>query len=108
MVILIATSLAAAIPGIDNKYARIAQFLSVLATFVVAAERALQFGARWQFQIEMKTGYQNVIKMIDLHGIIPEDEKEAYIKEIWKTVFALRLRESAILGLGQAASEKAT
>lgn len=77
--------------------------LSSLAGVLVAAERALAFGARWRFHHEMRSGYRSIIDMIDFAALLPEGaEKNKYTKDIWTALYALRSRESAIPGTGSA------
>jgi hypothetical protein len=74
---------------------------STIAGVLVAAERALSFGARWRFHHEMRNGYMSLVDMIDFANLLPSGpEKSKYVKDIWASLYALRSRESAIPGSG--------
>jgi len=81
----------------------IGAIFSSIAGVLVAAERALAFGARWRFHHEMRSGYRSIVDMIDFAALLPSGpEKEKYTRDIWAALYALRSRESAIPGSGTA------
>ncbi|MBK7357180.1 hypothetical protein [Propionivibrio sp.] len=84
-----------------EKLTFVAAILSSVAGVLVAAERALAFGARWRFHHEMRSGYRSIVDMIDFAALLPDGpEKAKYTKDIWTALYALRSRESAIPGSG--------
>ena len=78
----------------------VAPTLSVLAGLAIAVERTLGLGMRWRFHTEMKNGYISLKDMIDFYHLLPDSEKDKYLKDIWNTLYALRSREAAIPNSG--------
>jgi hypothetical protein len=76
--------------------------LSAVAGIIIAAERALSFGARWRFHKEMQNGYESLIDKIDFLPALQDTDKQKYIDDIRAGVYALRSRESTIPGAGGA------
>jgi hypothetical protein len=81
--------------------------LSGLAAFLVAMERALNFGARWRYQLAMRAGYEHVLDQIDFLRTLPEEEQKRYRAEIVAELRALRRREGMIPGVGAPVDEAA-
>ncbi len=81
--------------------------LSGLAAFAVGAERALSFGPRWRYHLEMEARYKHVLDQIDFLNLtgdaLPEDERKRYYSEIMSDLHELRRREGMIPGAGGAA-----
>ena len=76
---------------------------SALTGVMIAAERALAFGARWRFHHEMRSGYLQIVDMVDFARFLPAGrERDKYLKDVWTALYALRSRESAIPGSGTA------
>jgi hypothetical protein len=102
---LIFTATAALFAGkiFGDSLTYVGAILSSIAGVLVAAERALAFGARWRFHHEMRGGYRSIMDMIDFAGLLPNGpEKAKYTRDIWTALYALRSRESAIPGSGTA------
>ena len=78
--------------------------LSALAGILVAAERALGFGARWRYHREMRSSYEAISDMIDFYPALPEEEKPKYLKDIFTALYAVRGKESAIPNSGNTPS----
>jgi hypothetical protein len=86
-----------------NDTAWLGAVFSALTGVMIAAERALAFGARWRFHHEMRSGYLQVVDMVDFACLLPSGrERDKYLKDIWTALYALRSRESAIPGSGTA------
>ena len=98
---LAATTTATLLPASQLFWARIA---SGVATFVIALSRALDFGGRWRWHIEMRNGYRSMLDRVNLVEILPDDERLAEMKRIYHDLAALRLRENTIPGSGTAAT----
>jgi len=96
---LAATSTATIIP---TSYAIWAKAAAAVATFTIAVARALDFGGRWRWHIEMRTGYQALVDRIDEVAVLPDAEQLDAIRKIYDKLEALRLREGAVPGSGAA------
>lgn len=72
--------------------------LSGFAAFWVGLERALSFGYRWHFHLEMENGYKSVVDLIDLQDVVPESGRESNLARIAQELGYLRQRESGIPG----------
>jgi hypothetical protein len=84
----------------------VAAVCSATAGVIIAAERALSFGARWRFHKEMENGYISLIDKIDFVPVLPDGpDKQKYLNDIWTALYALRTRESTIPGAGGPSSE---
>jgi hypothetical protein len=95
-VLLATTSVALLVSGDVNIW--VPRALSAFAAFWVGLERALSFGYRWRFHLEMENGYLRVLDLIDLHEVLPESEREPNLARITQELGYLRQRESGIPG----------
>ncbi|HJQ27336.1 MAG TPA: hypothetical protein VKA60_25850 [Blastocatellia bacterium] len=94
--VLLATTAATFLPDSLGAWFWLPKALTAFATFWVALERVLNFGARWRFHLEMKNAYQVIEDMIDYSEHLPESKKEDYIQSIWQELMILRRREKGI------------
>src|SRR5206468_396252 len=69
---LMATGAATIIPASYSFWIKVS---AAIATFIIALTRALDFGGRWRWHIEMKNGYQALIDRTDELRVLPDDEK---------------------------------
>ena len=66
ILVLLCTSAAAFLYPADlGSWSFVPAALSGLAAFLVAMERALNFGARWRYQLAQQAGYEHVVDQID-------------------------------------------
>jgi hypothetical protein len=70
------------------------------ATFIVALARALDFGSRWRFHIDMRANYAALLDRVDEVSVLPASEQLAATKRIYDNLEKLRLREGAMPGAG--------
>jgi hypothetical protein len=94
--VLLATTAATVLPDNLGNWFLIPKALTAFATFWVALERILNFGARWRFHLGMKNAYKVVEDMIDYSEHLPENKREEYIQSIWQELMILRRRETGI------------
>jgi hypothetical protein len=106
VIVLLFTSAASLLPTInpDSHYQLTAQILAALAAFVVATERALNFGSRWRFHVEMDSAYSALLNMITIYRasapFLPDTEKQKRLQEISQEVSVVSRREGGIPGSG--------
>ena len=53
-----------------------AKILTGLATFLVALERSLNFGARWRYHIDMRNAYQSILDEMNFSKIMYTDKEK--------------------------------
>lgn len=94
-VALAATGTATLLPMSLSFWARVA---SAIATFVIALSRALDFGGRWRWHVQMRNAYQALIDRVDELDVLPEAERTAAQKKIFEDLVALRSKENTIPG----------
>jgi hypothetical protein len=94
---LAATAAATIIPSEHFIWAKVC---AAVATFIIAVTRALDFGGRWRFHIEMQASYVALLDRLDEIDFLPESERLAAIKRIFDTLERLRAREGGIPGAG--------
>jgi hypothetical protein len=100
---LAATATATIIP-----YAFWAKVAAAIATFVIALARALDFGGRWRWHIEMRNSYQALLDRADELEVLPDGERLDAIKSIYDKLEALRARENGIPGAGSGGTQPST
>lgn len=98
---LAATGAATIIPTSHAVWAKIA---AAIATFIIALARALDFGGRWRWHIEMRNAYQGLIDRTDELNVLPDADRLAAIKTIYDRLEKLRVRENGIPGAGGTAA----
>ena len=105
--VLFATA-AASLLGTDAVQPWVPRALSGFAAFWIALERALSFGHRWRFHLEMEQGYRSAVDMIDFHPDLPSSEHDRWRQRIWEAILSLRGREANIPGGAGAITDAAT
>lgn len=98
---LAATGAATIIPTSHAVWAKVA---AAIATFIIALARALDFGGRWRWHIEMRNSYQALIDRTDELNVLPDADRLAAIKNIYDRLEKLRVRENGIPGAGGTAA----
>lgn len=102
---LAATAIATVLP---TSYSAWAKGAAAFATFVIALSRALDFGGRWRWHIEMRTGYIALgDRVAELEGLPDPEQLEAW-KKIYDRLEVLRARESGVPGAGSTSSASNT
>lgn len=96
--VLFATAMSTLIPTEPTWLLWIAKVLTGFAVFWVALERALNFGARWRFHIEMKSAYQNVLDELNFLPFLDEKQRDETRQDIRAELRLLRKRTSQIPG----------
>lgn len=107
VVVLACTSAAAFLYPVDlGGLSFLPPLLSGVAAFLVAMERALNFGERWRWQLAMKASYDHVVDLIDFvvgaGAALPADERKVYERDILKELHSLCRREGMVPGTGGA------
>ena len=96
-VVLLFTSAAAFLdPAWLGNVPWIPRALAAFAAVLVGLERALSFGGRWRFHLDLRAGYDTVLDMIDFLQYVPQQERDAHIKTTWEALKVVRGRESSI------------
>jgi hypothetical protein len=96
---LAATATATLLPMSLSIWARVA---SAIATFVIALSRALDFGGRWRWHLQMSNSYKALIDRVDELNVLPEADRPAAVKKIFDDLVDLRSKENSIPGAGAA------
>jgi hypothetical protein len=94
--VILATTVATVLPQGLGDWVWIPKVLTAFATFWVAIERVLNFGARWRFHLGMKNEYEVIIDMIDCYEFVPENKKEDQLQSIWQELKILRRKEGGL------------
>jgi hypothetical protein len=97
---LAATGTATLLPSSLSFWARIA---SAVATFVIALSRALDFGGRWRFHVQMANAYRGLLDRVNRLDVLPTQDRDAEAAKIFEDLSALRPKENARPGAGAAA-----
>jgi hypothetical protein len=96
-VALAATGIATLLPMSETFWARVA---SAIATFVIALARALDFGGRWRWHLQMRNAYQALMDRLNELGVLPDTARSAAAQQIYDGLVALRSKENGIPGAG--------
>jgi hypothetical protein len=81
-------------------WAVLVSIASAVAGLCIALERALGFGARWRFHMEMKNAYRNLQDGVSFEALLPAARKEAFLNDWWARLVYLRNRESLLPNTG--------
>lgn len=101
VIVILLTGAATFTPDFGEPWTWVARILTGIAACWIAIERALNFGARWRFHVEMKNEYKMVLDKYNIHKILKNrsnKEQAKSLKDILTSLDALRHRESAIPG----------
>lgn len=101
MAAMAATTAATIIPANYAIWARIA---AGIATFLIAVARALDFGARWRWHLNMRSRYAVLLDRVDQVALLPADTRADALSKIYDDLFKVRSLERGIPGSGTAAS----
>lgn len=109
--VLAATTAATFLPAEPTSWPWLPKALTGFATFWIALERALSFGSRWRFHRELRRCYQSLVDRIDLYlatrSLVPAEEQQRQLREIWDELRNLQQREGHIPGLPSAPAQPA-
>jgi hypothetical protein len=94
---LAATGTATVLPTSMSFWAKVA---AAIATFVIAVSRALDFGGRWRWHIQMRNAYTALIDAVDRLDVLTDAERQAAEKKLFDDLAALRAKENGIPGAG--------
>ena|SRR5579862_2788196 len=96
---LAATATATLLPMSLSIWAKVA---SAIATFVIALSRALDFGGRWRWHLQMSNSYRALIDRVDGLDVLPAADRPSAAKKIFDDLVKLRSKENSIPGAGAA------
>jgi hypothetical protein len=97
VVALAATGTATLLPESMSIWARIA---AAIATFVIALSRALDFGGRWRWHIQMGNEYTALLDRVNGLEVLQDAEQREAAKKIFEDLAALRTKENGVPGSG--------
>ena len=92
---LAAAGTATVLPESMSTLARIS---AGIATVIIAAARALDFGGRWRWHIEMRNAYMSLLDRVDALAVLPHADQGPAAVRIYDDLAALRTRENGIPG----------
>lgn len=92
-----ATTAATIIPADYSLWARIA---AGVATFIIAVARALDFGARWRWHLNMRSRYAVLLDRVDQVALLPTDQRSDALSKVYDDLFKVRALERGIPGSG--------
>lgn len=98
--VILATALATFLPDLEGLWSWLPRTLTAFAAFWIALERALNFGARWRFHVEMKSGYRAILASLDILELVPEEDRAEYVESLRHDLLVLHRREAALPGVG--------
>ncbi|MEU8604727.1 hypothetical protein [Streptomyces parvulus] len=101
MISMAATTAATIIPGDQSIWARIS---AGIATLLIAVARALDFGARWRWHLNMRSRYEVLLDRVDKVSLLPVDERRAALVQVYDDLAKVRSLERGIPGSGTASS----
>ncbi len=99
--ILFATASATLIPTEPIWLLWCAKVLTGFAALWVALERALNFGARWRYHIEMQSSYQSILDELNFMSLLDERDRNETLQNIRAELRVLRKRASEIPGVNR-------
>lgn len=97
IVAIAATTVATVLPANYSIWARTA---AGVATFFIAVSRALDFGTRWRWHLDMRARYSILLDRLDQVAVIPLAERAAILAKIYDDLARVRTQELAIPGAG--------
>jgi hypothetical protein len=99
MAAMAATTAATIIPEGFSLWGRIA---AGAATFLIAVARALDFGARWRWHLNMRSRYAVLLDRVDQVALLPVDQRADALSRVYEDLFKVRALERGIPGSGTA------
>ena len=104
MAAMAATTTATVLPVAYSTWARAA---AGVATFMIAVGRALDFGSRWRWHLNMRARYAVLLDRIDQVGLLPYEERAKALSAIYDDLAKVRALERTIPGSGNASGPAA-
>jgi hypothetical protein len=92
-----ATTAATVIPANLVTWARIA---SGLGTFLIAISRALDFGTRWRWSVNMNARYTVLLDKLDRVAVLPISDRRRALVDVYDALAKTRALEESIPGTG--------
>ncbi|WP_405809831.1 hypothetical protein OG729_34375 [Streptomyces sp. NBC_00210] len=92
-----ATTVATVLPVGYTTWARIA---AGIATFLIAVARALDFGARWRWHLNMRSRYSVLLDRVDQTQLLPVEGRAEALSKIYEDLSKVRTLERGIPGGG--------
>lgn len=96
-VALAATTIATVLPVNYSTWARGA---AGVATFIIAISRALDFGSRWRWHLDMRARYYVLLDRVNQVAVMPPDDRARVLAAIYGDLARVRAQELAIPGSG--------
>ncbi|WP_033313328.1 hypothetical protein RFN58_29555 [Streptomyces iakyrus] len=96
MAAMAATTVATVLPVDYSTWARVA---AGVATFLIAVARALDFGARWRWHLNMRSRYAVLLDRVDQAALLPAGEQAGALHRIYEDLFKVRSLERGIPGV---------
>ncbi|MFF4629676.1 hypothetical protein [Streptomyces griseorubiginosus] len=96
-----ATTAATVIPADHAIWARIA---AGVATLLIAVARALDFGARWRWHLNMRARYAILLDRVDKVALLPVNARSDALGQIYDELSKVRSLERGIPGSGTAST----
>jgi hypothetical protein len=85
-------------------YSNWARAAAGVATFLIAVSRALDFGSRWRWHLDMKARYFALLDKIEQVSLLPADQQQAALIGIYEALAEARSLERTIPGSGTPAN----
>jgi len=107
-VVLLCTALLSVLPPTQSESQMFwfAKGIAVLSMFLVALDRALGFGPRWRFHIEMQNSYRTLLdELLALERTSPDDAGPPLIK-FRASLASVRSREHLLPGISTTSASK--
>ncbi|MEV7393400.1 hypothetical protein [Streptomyces sp. NPDC091215] len=98
---LAATTAATILPSNFALWARVA---SGVATFLIALLRALDFGSRWRWHLNMRSRYASLVDRVDRVAVLPPDQRAEALAQLYDELARIRAQERAIPGSASGAA----
>ncbi|MCI3934525.1 hypothetical protein [Streptomyces sp. AN091965] len=92
---LAATTAATVLPVGYSTWARVA---AGVATFLIALLRALDFGSRWRWHLNMRARYTSLVDRVDRVAVLPPDQRAEALRQLYDDLSKIRAQERAIPG----------
>ncbi|WP_433893208.1 hypothetical protein [Streptomyces sp. CA-111067] len=97
MAAMAATTAATVIPDGHALWARVA---AGIATFLIAVARALDFGARWRWHLNMRSRYAILLDRVDQAQLLPPGVRQEALSRIYDELSKVRGLERGMPGVG--------
>jgi hypothetical protein len=101
IVLLLCTSLVSCLPSSTEGWLYwLPKALAVASTFLIALDRALGFGPRWRFHIELENLYRTLNDQLLTIRTVETGDFESRLRDFRTTLAGVRARERGIPGAG--------